>query len=82
EGLSPKVTEDKKRVETLQNGQVAMALFGSWNLASFSENDYIREHFDVAVLPKGKKQSTIFNGLGNAISANTKHPDETWKWIE
>lgn len=82
EGLSPKVTEDKKRVETLQNGQVAMALFGSWNLASFSENDYIREHFDVAVLPKGKKQSTIFNGLGNAISANTKHPDEAWKWVE
>lgn len=82
EGLSPKVTEDKKRVEAVQNGQVAMALFGSWNLASFTENDYIRENFDVAVLPKGKKQSTIFNGLGNAISANTKNPEAAWKWVE
>lgn len=82
EGLSPKVTEDKKRVEAVQNGQVAMALFGSWNLASFTENDYIRENFDVAVLPRGKKQATIFNGLGNAIAANTKNPDAAWKWVE
>ncbi|MGT2675564.1 sugar ABC transporter substrate-binding protein [Streptococcus rupicaprae] len=82
EGLSPKVTEDKKRAEAVQNGQVAMALFGSWNLASFTENDYIRENFDVAVLPKGKEQSTIFNGLGHAIAANTKHPEASWKWVE
>lgn len=82
EGLSPEITEDKKRAEALQNGQVAMAYFGSWNLASFTKNDYIRSNFDVAVLPKGKMRSTIFNGLGNAIAANTKHPKEAWKWVE
>ena len=82
EGLSPEITEDKKRAEALQNGQVAMAYFGSWNLASFTKNDYIRSNFDVAVLPKGKVRSTIFNGLGNAIAANTKHPKEAWKWVE
>lgn len=82
--VSPEVTEDKKRVEFLQNGQVAMGLFGSWNLASFKDNDYIRENFDVAVLPKSDtgKRATIFNGLGNAIAANTKNPDEAWKWVE
>lgn len=84
EKLSPMITDDSKRAEALENGQVAMGLFGSWNLANFTKNDYIRENFDVAVLPKANDghRATIFNGLGNAISANTKHKDEAWKWIE
>ncbi|MBJ8325290.1 ABC transporter substrate-binding protein [Streptococcus pacificus] len=82
--ISPAITEDQKRVEAFQNGQVAMALFGSWNLSGFASNDYIRENTDVAVLPKAKDgtRSTIFNGLGNAIAANTEHKDEAWKWVE
>ncbi|VTS37234.1 ABC transporter, solute-binding protein [Streptococcus pseudoporcinus] len=82
EGLSPKVTDDKASMEALENGQVAMGYFGSWNLSSFSQNDYIKANVDVAVLPKGEKRASIFNGLGNAISANTKHPKESWKWVE
>lgn len=84
ENLSPKVTEDKKRAEVMQNGQAAMGYFGSWNLNSFASNDYMKENFDVAVLPKANdgKRSTIFNGLGNAISAKTKHPQAAWKWVE
>ncbi|MBS4750497.1 extracellular solute-binding protein [Carnobacteriaceae bacterium zg-ZUI78] len=84
EKLSPEITDDKKRAEALQNGQVAMALFGSWNLSSFNDNEYIKNNFDIAVLPKGNtgKRVTIFNGLGNAISANTKHKEASWKWVE
>ncbi|MGT2888633.1 sugar ABC transporter substrate-binding protein [Streptococcus didelphis] len=84
EKLSPEVTEDKKRAEVMQNGQVAMGYFGSWNLSAFALNDYMKENFDVAVLPKANdgKQSTIFNGLGNAISAKTKHKEASWKWVE
>lgn len=84
EKLSPSITEDKKRLEAMQNGQVAMGYFGSWNLSVFNENDYLRKNFDVAVLPKSNegKQATIFNGLGNAISAKTKNPDAAWKWVE
>lgn len=82
EGLSPEITDRSKTIEYLQNGQAAMGLFGSWNINAFSENDYIRENFDVAVLPTGKKRATIFNGLGNAIAASTKHPEQAWKWVE
>ncbi|MGT2950179.1 sugar ABC transporter substrate-binding protein [Streptococcus cuniculi] len=84
EKLSPAITVDKENAEAFQNGQVAMSLFGSWSLSGLTENDYVRENADVAVLPKGPdgKRSTIFNGLGNAIAANTKHPDEAWKWVE
>ena len=84
EKLSPALTVDKERAEAFQNGQVAMSVFGSWNLSGFSANDYIRENADVAVLPKGPDgtRATIFNGLGNAIAANSKNPDAAWKWVE
>ncbi|MBS6041655.1 MAG: sugar ABC transporter substrate-binding protein [Clostridium baratii] len=84
EGLSPKIYNDKERAEALQNGQVAMGFFGSWNLSAFSENEYMNKNFDVAVLPSANdgKRATIFNGIGNAASATTKHPQEAWKWLE
>ncbi len=84
EGLSPAITDDAARGEAFQNGLVAMALFGSWNLSGFAANEYIAKNCDVAVLPKSNNggQASIFNGLGNAIAANTTHPDECWKWIE
>jgi multiple sugar transport system substrate-binding protein len=84
EGLSPAITGDSERAEAFQNGLVAMAFFGSWNLSGFAANDYIVNNCDVAVLPKSNNggQATIFNGLGNCIAANTAHPEESWKWID
>jgi len=84
EGLSPKIFDDAARAEAMQNGLVAMGLFGSWNLSGFTANDYMAKNFNVAVLPSANdgKRASIFNGLGNAISANTKHPEESWKWIQ
>ncbi|MGT2808739.1 sugar ABC transporter substrate-binding protein [Streptococcus iniae] len=82
EKLSPRVTDDKGAIEAVENGQVAMGYFGSWNLSTFVNSDYLRDNFDVAVLPKGIKQASLYNGLGNAISKNTKHADESWKWVE
>jgi multiple sugar transport system substrate-binding protein len=82
EKLSPKIYGDTERAETLENGLCAMGFFGSWNIATFAKNDYMVKNFDVAVLPKGKTRATIYNGLGNAISASTKHPEEAWKFLE
>ncbi len=84
EGLSPAITNDPERAEAFQNGLVAMAMFGSWNLSGFAANEYIAKNCDVAVLPKSNDggQATIFNGLGNCIAKNTKHPEESWKWIQ
>ncbi|MGP4039612.1 ABC transporter substrate-binding protein [Gracilibacillus sp. D59] len=84
EGLSPEEYSDAERVNHLQNGQVAMGFFGSWNLTGFTENEYMAENFDVTVLPAANDggRASIFNGLGNAIAHNTEHPDEAWKWVE
>ncbi|RIX59644.1 sugar ABC transporter substrate-binding protein [Paenibacillus nanensis] len=82
EGLSPKIYGDAERAEAMQNGLAAMGFFGSWNLTGFTENEFMAQNFDVAVLPKGEKQASIFNGLGHAIAHNTKHPEEAWKFVE
>ncbi|MFT3982781.1 MAG: sugar ABC transporter substrate-binding protein [Lachnospiraceae bacterium] len=84
EGLSPEIYDDQARAEAIQNGQCAMGLFGSWNLSGFASTDFMKENFDCAVLPMSNDggKSSIFNGLGNAIAANTEHPEEAWKWVE
>ncbi len=84
DGLSPEIYDDQARAEAMQNGLCAMGLFGSWNLSGFAETEFMTKNFDCAVLPSANDgtRSTIFNGLGNAISATTEHPDEAWKWVE
>lgn len=84
EGLSPEIYDDQARAEAIANGLCAMGLFGSWNLSGFAASDFMTANFDCAVLPTSNDggQASIFNGLGNAISATTEHPDESWKWVE
>ena len=82
EEVVPAIFAMLERAEAIQNGLVAMGFFGSWNLAGFVDNDFMRENFDVAVLPKQMRQASIYNGLGYAIAHNTEHPDEAWKFVE
>lgn len=58
------------------SGRLAMATFGSWQIASFAENDYVLKNADVTVLPKGKERITVYNGLANVAAATTKHKKE------
>jgi len=84
DGLSPAIYDDAARAEAIANGLCAMGLFGSWNLSGFAASDFMVQNFDVAVLPSANDgtRASIFNGLGNAISATCAHPDEAWKWVE
>lgn len=65
-----------------ESGKTAMGLFGSWMLSEFSANEYVAKNCDVAVLPQGKQRATIYNGLGNAVAANSPHKEEAWKFVE
>ncbi len=84
EGLSPQEFGDAECAQDMQNGLCAMGFFGSWNIAGFTSNEYMAKNFDVAILPSSPSggRASIFNGLGNAISPNTKAPDQAWKWVE
>lgn len=80
--LSPESYTDTDSRAFLENGIAAMATFGSWQLPAFLDNEYLVENFDVAPLPsKEGNSTTIYNGLGNAIDANTENPEEAWLFL-
>ncbi|MDI6617097.1 MAG: sugar ABC transporter substrate-binding protein [Clostridiales bacterium] len=82
--VSPKQTQftNTSAAQYFESGKAAMGYFGSWMTSEFFANDYTKKNCDVTVLPKGVKRASIYNGLGNAISAKTKHPNEAWKFDE
>ena len=84
EGVSPtqKEFEEVSPLTLFESGKLAMGIFGSWNVANFKQNEYVRENCDIAGLPMGEKRASVYNGLGNAIGYNTKHPEEAWKFVE
>lgn len=73
---------DTEPISLFESGRAAMFYTGSWNAVRFNRNEYTRDRVDVAVLPKGKQRAVIIHGLGNVIAANTKHPEEAWKFVE
>lgn len=82
DGLSPESYTDTDSRAYLENGVAAMALFGSWQLPGFLDNEYLVNNFDVAPLPtKDGVTKTIYNGLGNTIDANTDTPEEAWLFL-
>ncbi|HHC8505832.1 TPA: sugar ABC transporter substrate-binding protein [Enterococcus faecium] len=78
---SPTITElqDPDKLSRFQSGRLAMMIEGNWFAPGFLKNDYLVENVASAVLPKGKVNATITNGLGWAASANTKYPEEVKK---
>lgn len=84
EGVSPTQKEfaENSQYTLFESGRLAMALFGSWNVANNTAVDYVRENCDVAVLPQGKQRASVYNGLANAVSAKTKNQEEAWKFVE
>ncbi|MDE6181993.1 MAG: sugar ABC transporter substrate-binding protein [Eubacteriales bacterium] len=70
----------------LSSGKIAMLTQGSWMVAPFRDNEYIAENCDVAIIPKNTdgKRVSLYNGLGWAVSANTKNKEgalELVKWF-
>jgi ABC-type glycerol-3-phosphate transport system substrate-binding protein len=67
--------------DQLASGQVAMTLGGTWEATTFAKLPSFKA--GVAPVPTGSdgKRHLWSNSNGNVISASTKHPDQTWKWI-
>lgn len=82
---SQEVVSENNPPALIENGQLAMTSQGSWMLAEFKNNEYTAANCDFVELPKSSKtgkRASIYNGLGWAAAANTKHPEEAWKLIE
>jgi len=83
-GVSPTPSQfaDNSNLTFFQSGRGAMGFFGSWMTAEMANNEYTAENADVAPLPQGETEATIFNGLANSISASTEHPEEAQLFLE
>ena len=66
------------------SGRSAMTMQGSWMIKSLTDNEYVAENGDVAVLPMANDgtRKTIYNGLGWAAAAESPNAESAWKLLE
>src|SRR5947209_4132023 len=64
-----------------KSGKVAMEFGGDWLAGTYANLAYTKNRVDVVMLPKGKVRATVIHGLGNVISASTKHPKEAFEFL-
>lgn len=69
-----------------KEGKAAMIINGPWATADILGGKEFKDHpenFGIAPIPKGPKgQGSPVGGHNYVISANTKHPNEAYKFIE
>ena len=76
------MTETDPR-QMFQSGKVAMIFEGSFAAVELHKNPYTRKNADVTTLPAGPAgEHSVIHGVGQAISADTKHEDEAKKFVE
>lgn len=82
-GISPSAQQmtDTSTDTLFESGKLAMIYNGSWIASEYTTNDNIKNTVDVTVMPLVKKRATVIHGIGNVISAKTKHPQEAWKFV-
>ncbi|GAA3412980.1 extracellular solute-binding protein [Paenibacillus hodogayensis] len=83
DGVSPTAAQmqETQPEKLFESGKVAMIYDGSWIVGEFAKVDYTKDKADVAVLPKGKADTSVIHGVANVINAGTKHPDEAWEFM-
>lgn len=67
--------------ELFQTGRVAMAMTNAARIPTFQQADF---RWGVAPLPAGPDgiRANSMSGAGYVISANTKHPEEAWTFLQ
>lgn len=83
-GISPTLEQqaDTSAVDMFKAGKLAMVYAASWNVPEFMENEMIKDNIDLTVMPLIKERAATIHGLSHAISANTKYPEEAWKFVK
>jgi multiple sugar transport system substrate-binding protein len=65
---------------TIYNGRTAMVVEGDWVMETFKKDGRIA--WDVAPLPRNKRQATVLLVHGSSASARGKRPDAAWAWLK
>ncbi|MEF9880158.1 MAG: sugar ABC transporter substrate-binding protein [Clostridia bacterium] len=77
DGVSPSLESftDMSNDDQFQAGKLAMEFVGSWMMSAYTSNEFIKDKFDLCVLPQGKVRASIYNGLGYSGAYNTANPE-------
>jgi multiple sugar transport system substrate-binding protein len=65
---------------TIYNGRTAMVVEGDWTMDTYRRDGRIA--YDVAPLPRNKRQATVLLVHGSSASARAKRPDAAWEWLK
>ena len=80
-GIASEAGGSVSATEYFTNGMVGMQIDGSWMANVFAAADDL--NFGVALLPMGAADHGGMSvSCGEAMSSQTKHPDEAWKYIK
>lgn len=65
----------------MEQNKAALVPDGSWRINTWASST--AQKFGFAPLPAGPAgRKTIINGIAPSISKDTKHPEESWKWVK
>ena len=78
--VSPSPTELQGQPDPFLSGRVAMKIDGSYQMVGLQKaNGFV---YDIAMVPKGAAARSIYGGPDSlSIASQTKHPEESFKWV-
>jgi len=69
--------ESRETREWFRDGRIAMLQSGAWDIQTFQESPAL--HWEVAPLPRRKRQATLMGMENYSIAAATRHPEAAWE---
>ena len=64
-----------------KTGKAALHTVGSWQIGEMTKDVKFKSGF--APVPKGPEgRKSMFNGLADSITANSKNKEEAWQWVK
>lgn len=84
EGLAPTIEQqaDTSALDLFKAGKVAMMFGASWDVPGFMDNEAIRDHVDIEVMPLIEERAAVIHGLIYAIANQSDHHDAAWDFVK
>lgn len=78
--VAPTPTELQGQPDPFLSGRVAMKIDGSYQMVGLEKAT--KFVYDIAMVPKGAAKRSIYGGPDSlSIASQTKHPEESFKWV-
>ncbi|MDR1807672.1 MAG: sugar ABC transporter substrate-binding protein [Propionibacteriaceae bacterium] len=80
--LETATSMDGNPLESFGAGKFATVPIGSWMIGSYEALDGVTVAYAPNPIGPSGKRASMFNGLTDAITTSSKHPEEAWQWVK